>query len=122
MKWLSNTLIRNPLEVGLCKSEREYKRELKKLKLTSTDTWLSLGAIATVHSFRNTVTNRRVALVCIDGSKKYNPRDLHETMTHEAVHLWQEIRQAIHEHEPSSEFEAYAIENLTKQLIDAYAA
>ena len=42
-------------------------------------------------------------------------------IVHEAVHVWQLVRENIGEANPSSEFEAYAIQAISQELIEAYA-
>lgn len=41
-------------------------------------------------------------------------------LTHEAMHIWRDIREAIGEREPSSEFEAYAMQFIVEDLLTAY--
>lgn len=41
-------------------------------------------------------------------------------LTHEAVHIWQEIKLQLGEKEPSYEFEAYSIQNISQNLMEAY--
>jgi hypothetical protein len=45
---------------------------------------------------------------------------IHALLTHEAMHLWREIRNQIGEKEPSAEFEAYAIQKITQNLAYSY--
>lgn len=39
---------------------------------------------------------------------------------HEAVHVWQRVREEMGETSPSTEFEAYAIQHIGLQLLMAY--
>jgi len=41
-------------------------------------------------------------------------------LIHEAVHVWQNVRDLISEDRPSREFEAYSIQSIAQKLIDAY--
>jgi hypothetical protein len=41
-------------------------------------------------------------------------------LVHEAVHIWQDVKHRIGEDNPSSEFEAYAIQNISQELMLAY--
>jgi hypothetical protein len=52
--------------------------------------------------------------------EKTNPEGVVALLVHEAVHLWQYIKEDIGEHNPSKEFEAYAIQNLTQELLQSY--
>ena len=42
------------------------------------------------------------------------------SLVHEAVHIWQNLCEYIGEENPSKEFEAYTIQNITQRLFDAY--
>lgn len=42
-------------------------------------------------------------------------------IVHEATHVWQRICEDCGETEPSAEAEAYAMQNITLELIEAYA-
>lgn len=42
-------------------------------------------------------------------------------LVHEAVHVWQLVRKEIGESDPSPEFEAYSIQAIAQELIDAYS-
>jgi hypothetical protein len=44
------------------------------------------------------------------------------TITHEAVHIFQRVCEFLGEESPGREVEAYAIENITRNLIDAFVA
>lgn len=39
---------------------------------------------------------------------------------HEAVHIWQEMREKIGERFPSAEFEAYAIQRIAQNLMHSF--
>ncbi len=41
-------------------------------------------------------------------------------LAHEAVHVWRHIREKIGETDPSSEFEAYAVQSITQFLLDVH--
>ena len=42
-------------------------------------------------------------------------------LVHEAVHVWQQTRVYLGETAPSPEFEAYAIQNISGNLMQAFA-
>lgn len=123
MKWLSRELITNPLFIGLCTDEKDFQRALKKLKIPKNDQpdfLTSEHANATVHFF--TRQGKEVAIVCIH---KKQPKGITRIqidclLVHEAVHIWQEIRERIGERNPSYEFEAYSIQSIAQDLIVAF--
>lgn len=61
--------------------------------------------------------NKRVAIVTVCTT---NAADTVDLLVHEATHVWQDIREAIGETHPSSEFEAYALQNISANLFSAY--
>jgi hypothetical protein len=69
------------------------------------------------HGQTNTLTNaegRSVSLVCIKPGLK--GAALAEISCHEAVHVWQEVREKIGEEKPSREFEAYCIGAIAAEI------
>ena len=66
---------------------------------------------------KNKKDGKRVAIVTV---LKRSPQDTVELLVHEAMHVWRDIRESIGEDHPSSEFEAYAMQNITSALFDAY--
>lgn len=49
-----------------------------------------------------------------------SPQEAVELLAHEAMHVWRDIRKQVGEGKPSSELEAYAIQNILHNLMDAY--
>lgn len=107
-----------PVCFGFCPNEKAWKRELRRLgadePYPETDgrtTW-----------FRNAEGNE-CALVTI-GDRFQPESHCHNgiacLLVHEAMHVWRGIRENIGEAQPSSEFEAYAMQNISLQLIGAF--
>jgi len=67
--------------------------------------------------FKNKITGRRVAIVTVGNHDAPNTADL---LVHEAMHVWRDMCEAIDEKHPSSEFEAYAVQNISANLFKAY--
>lgn len=123
MKWLDRALVVSPYCYGLCKSEKEFHKELKRLNVPRAnwpDFLLTSHANATVHFFEQRGDIGRSCIVCV-GKLKNRPRSqIFGLLTHEAVHIWQAIRDSIGEKYPSSEFEAYSIQTISQRLIEAF--
>lgn len=129
MKWLSRTLITSPYHYGLCRSEKEFHRQLKRLGLPRRDWSAFLGADsegastsadATTHFFENKKRFGLAAIVCIGNTRGSTRAQIHALLAHEAMHIWRAIRENIGETKPSHEFEAYALQAITQNLITAF--
>lgn len=60
-----------------------------------------------------------LAIVQIKDSER-STIEIHGLLLHEAVHVWQRIRQLMGEQEPSKEFEAYSIQAIAQDLFEMY--
>lgn len=123
MKWIDRALIVSPYCYGLCRTEKEFHRELKRLKLPRSywpDFMLSTHADATVHFFNQTDDTGKCAIVCVGPIKGKTMAQVFAMLTHEAVHIWQAIIEDIGEKYPSAEFEAYSIQTISQRLMEAY--
>jgi len=60
------------------------------------------------------------AIVQIKDCDWWNIRQKHGLLLHEAVHIWQELKEKMGEDKPSVEFEAYSIQALAQDLFDLY--
>lgn len=119
--WCSRSLITNPLFFGICTSEKLFKKELRRLKIKDgPDFLLTDHANATAHFFEK--DGKTSALVCINGKCKNSKIEIYALLVHEAVHIWQKIRSHIGEHNPSDEFEAYSIQQISLELMSNFEA
>ena len=113
------SLVESPVYYTLCISEKEYLKEMKRLKIPKhqIDPWLSSDA--TCHFLSNpNKPNKEIAIVCIDLSKEQSRAQKYALIVHEAVHIWQRIKELLGEKAPSKEFEAYAIQRLCLEMFD----
>ena len=120
-EWLDRAVIVSPIYYGLCTNEAGYHKLLRGLKVPK-DTWPSFvlpNSGATTHYF-TTEEGKVSAIVCILVPKGITLIQIHSLLTHEAMHLWREIRQQLREEEPSPEFEAYAIQAISQNLMYSY--
>jgi hypothetical protein len=122
MKWLDRALVVLPQFYGLCLNEKDFRRELKSLKVPRAD-WppflCSEHAHATLHTFTKG-DGGLCAIVTLADTSGRSIAQVHAMLVHEAVHLWQEARSIIGEKSPSSEFEAYAVQSISQRLMEAY--
>lgn len=119
--WLDRNLIRAPLYYGLCTTEAMFRRELKRHNVLR-DRWpnfiLNGHSDATTHYF--TQKNETCAIVCIRARSENTGIQIAALLVHEAVHIWQEVKTLIGESSPSLEFEAYSIQAIAQELMEAY--
>lgn len=124
--WCSRELVRSPYFFGLCKSEADFHRELRRLGLSRDEypQWLGGSAHAKICELTHLKTKRRLAIVCIDAAANRKVKrkrcEIDGLLVHEAVHLWRWIKEDIGEREPSSEFEAYSVQHIAQELMYAY--
>lgn len=118
MKYLSRSLLTLPLYLGLCRDEAAFQKEMKRLKVPR-ESWppfIPDGKDACAHFFeRGSDVN---VVICL-ARRKRPKAQLHALLVHEAVHVWQEVRRILGEKEPSSEFEAYAVQSISQTLFEA---
>jgi hypothetical protein len=118
--WINRWIVLSPYCIGLCVSEELFKKELKRLKLPIKDwpEFVPKHKDARVHLFQN--GSYLCAILCIKKNKKVTKSEIIGLIVHEAVHIWQEIKLSINESNPSIEFEAEAMQNISQRLIEAY--
>jgi hypothetical protein len=105
-QWIDSALVCSPYCIALC------KHELKRLKIAKgnrPDFLKTPHANATVHFLG------LYAIVYMPKKQKgISKHQINSLLVHEAVHIWQAIR------DPSSEFEAYAVQSISQNLMLAY--
>lgn len=121
--WCDRTLIHGPAYYGLCVTERALHATLRKLRIPR-EQWPPFvgapAAKATTYIFENP-DGELVIVVTIKDWEKKTGIEVAGLLVHESVHIWQAIRRAIGEIEPSKEFEAYALQNISQSLMVAFA-
>jgi len=118
INWLSRMVVKGPRLV-LCLSEAEYQAVIKFLVVTDPDPWLIDGSGACAHHFASS-GGGRTEVVCLNADDFDSPIGIASVLVHEAVHIWQGYRAYIGEDEPSKEFEAYFVENVSRTLMEEY--
>lgn len=119
-KWIDRALIISPVYYTLCTDEKDFYKQMKYIRMPIKEQpeFMVEGSGATTHSF-NCDDGRHVAIVCI-GTDNKNFGEVCSLLAHEAVHIFQFIRELMGEKNPSVEFEAYSIQMITQQLIIEY--
>ena len=124
MQWLRRDLVTSPYHIGICLSESSFERELKRLKVKR-DQWprfCNSGADASTHFLEQTGGIGLIAVVCLHPPKNKTGIQVAALLVHEAIHIWQAIREDLGEKSPSSEFEAYSIQAISQSLMNGYVS
>lgn len=116
--WLSRRLMDSPVYFCLCLTEKQFKKKLKHLDVREELSFVNCGSDATTHYFER--DGKVTAIVCLPFSKKFSLDQHVALLVHEAVHIWQQVRECIGEHSPSKEFEAYSVQSITQELLGYY--
>lgn len=116
--WLN----RGPMTVyfGFCPSEAAWHAEFKRLKVPA-EPYPQSDARCT-HLIAD--SGKRLTIVTVserlDPKRRSDPIGLWALIGHEAMHVWQRMRDVIGEDKPSWELEAYTWQHIFAQLADAY--
>lgn len=121
--WLDNHLIMGCC-FTLCLNQKQYNQALKDAQVRKAirKTFMQhAGADGCTETF-SVDGCKPVCLVSLASSvtKKSSRAYIYGVLVHEAVHVWQKYRDWIGETNPSKEFEAHAIEQISYQLICAF--
>lgn len=120
--WIGRSLIVSPYSISLCLSEDSFRHEMKRLKVpvSSWPKWIIEGYGGTTHTLEENEKHEMALVICIKKEKSSTRDAVIGLIVHEAVHVWQKVRDNLREEFPSTEFEAYSIQQITVNLIDAY--
>ena len=118
IEWLGRNLVQSPVFLALCTTEKEFHKELKRLGVPK-EPFLHGDGDATTSNYVSKEGNN-CAIVTIHRHKDKKRSQVDALLVHEAVHVWQWIKELLGEHEPSKEFEAYSIQSISQELIAAY--
>ena len=119
-KWLNPTLLTCDY-IGICFNERDFHRELRRMKVPPSQwsSWLMQDALATTHHLTSEKGNR-ASIVCIPVKPEMEGVEVATLLVHEAVHVLQDYLDFIGETQVGRETQAYAIQHISAQLMRAY--
>lgn len=121
--WLNRGLLLGGY-VALVTSQAEFEKALADIKMAEyTDAFVPNGWPACTHSFAN-VDGSIACIVGLDLTHcaEQDPIDVAALLVHEAVHVWQQNESAAGKLGCfGTEGEAYAIQNISTQLMTEYA-
>lgn len=113
MIWCGD-LMRFPHHYGFCPSEKAW-HQLAKASKRDLGPYPDNAAMTTM--FQSTKNKTRTCIVTVADR---SPQDTVALLVHEAMHVWRDLCEGIGEAHPSSEFEAYAMQNIIDELMTAY--
>lgn len=118
--WLDRTLLVGP-NLALVTSEKELLALVKELDLYPPEHWCGQGAWhACTHTWRLGAELVCIVAINFELTKDMPPTHVAALIVHEATHVWQEARDKIGGN-IGNESEAYAMQNICRELFDAYA-
>ena len=80
--------------------------------MNDVDKFLSMNSAAQVDFYQESA----YAIVQVGDIAERTSIEIHGLLLHEAVHIWQRVRQRMGETNPSTEFEAYSIQAIAQDL------
>jgi hypothetical protein len=124
MIWLERGLVVSPVYYALVVTQAQFEKALKSLNIEKSE-WppfmKTSHANATTHFFTKS-TGEECAIVCMPKKlpKGVTKLQAYALLVHEAVHIWQAIKDYLGERDPSKEFEAYSVQRIAQSLMFAY--
>lgn len=122
VRWLNRDLINGPY-MTLALSEKAFLKAMKHCKIKKADAgpWIKTPQSDATAHFLEAPDGSHVCIVALRTKKGTTPEQIVGLLVHESVHIWQQFKRRIGEHEPSDEFEAYSIQSISQNLIAAYS-
>lgn len=105
-----------PYTYAFCPSEKAWKFATSKMRMGPQRYPTGAGCTSL---FVRKDTGEPTAVVTVQDCA---PQQTIVLLAHEAMHVWRDIRRQLGERKPSSEIEAYAIQNILSNLMKAYTA
>lgn len=115
MIWCT-TPLRLKHHYGFCPSEKAWNA-LAKSSRRDLGSYPCRDKAAITTLFQRTSDKTRTCIVTVS---ERPPVETVGLLVHEAMHVWRDIREGIGEEFPSSEFEAYMMQNIIHELLEAY--
>lgn len=117
--YIDRNLVYHSHHIGLCSTREIFAAECKRLECDEVYPFVNSGANATCH-FLVKDDGKKIILCCIKAGKEHTNIQIAALLVHEAVHIFQTHCDDIGERHPSSEFEAYSIQNIATCLWEEY--
>lgn len=102
-----------PAYIGFAPDEKAFRREMKRLGVENIPPFTRSDG--TTHLLRK--DGILTCIVCVRKREDLERESLIGILVHEAVHVWQAIRDNMNEEAPSPEFEAYTVQHIAQWLV-----
>ena len=119
-KWLDRNLAVPAPFLTLCLTVEQWRKAIKNTGIDPQTPMFGNGYSDATTTILSNNDGDLMALVAVRTPSKLKPIEIACLLVHEAVHIWQEYCDNIGEHKPGSEQEAYAIQLLSKELMQEY--
>ncbi len=120
-RWLDRRVACAGPFLALVLSQAEFDAALRSMKHPVGAAYVkNERSDATTHVL-DSATGRLACIVAMSGWEGRNAIEVAGLLVHEAVHCWQEYADAIGEHNPGREQEAYAIQAIAQELMAEFA-
>lgn len=120
VRWLDRRIATPGPYLTLCLSEAQFKAACRHIRCDSAGDWIKNDwSNATAHYFDT--SKGLTVIVCLRGWEGRQPVEVAGLLVHEAVHVWQQYAERIGEHTPGAEQEAYAVQAIAQELMQAFA-
>jgi len=119
-EWVGRTVVSAIPYIGICVSEDQLKREVKRLNASGDVQWCSKTGART-NFFISKNDDKSICIVCMNKTYEgYTMQEVQGLLVHEAVHVWQHVLVMMGEESPGIEIEAYAIQQIYINLSCGY--
>lgn len=107
--------------LALVGCQRQFNAAKRSAGVACTDAYLESGWGACVHSYADQAGNL-VCIVAVDleACKSKDGIEIAALLAHEAVHVWQRVRDMLGPGDLGKEMEAYAVQNIVSELMHGY--
>ena len=106
-----------PVFYGFCPSEVAWDRQMKKMGIKGEPYPGDDGRMTCFKAGGNAT----VIVTITDGAEgTHSLLEIVGLLVHEAVHVWQEIQKHIGEDAPGSEVDAYSVQAIAQELLEAF--
>ena len=124
-KWLDRTLVIAPVHYTIATNVDIFNDILKHLKIAPESDPLKEYTDARTNFYKslgndNSPQVTAVVYLPAELAKQRSIYGVYGLIVHEAMHIWQEIKDLLGEDNPSNEFEAYSVQWIVHELMTEY--